>query len=93
MQAGLGTSQDCGRVLDPATVGLLGSGPLCRFASPAVLAVVLGSEASIQPQGSAAPDVVALLPDAIGSAAGGTWSWGIGELGFRGGERASSSWL
>ena len=36
-----------------------------------MLAVVLGSEASIQPQGSAVPDSVALLPDAIGSAAGG----------------------
>lgn len=67
----MGTSEDCGLVLDAATVDLLGSGPFCKFASPSILSVVMGSEASIRPQGSADPHFVALVPDTIGSAAGG----------------------
>lgn len=66
----MGTSLDCARVLDAATVELLGAGPLCRFTSSAVLTITLGSEASIQPVGTSAPDALGLLANAIGSAAG-----------------------
>lgn len=66
----MGTNLDCSLTLDMDTVALLGAGPNCRFKSATVLTVTLGSGASIMPAGTAAPDLVRLTSNGIGSAQG-----------------------
>ena len=70
----MGASGDCALVLASATVAKLGTGAYCSFSSTKTLAVTLGSEASILPVGSTAPDVLVLKENAVANAAGNSYN-------------------
>lgn len=70
MQGNLGLSTNCSKVLSQETVGKLGYGATCQFRVSSELAVTLGSQATILPNGTASPDVMSLAPNTIQSAAG-----------------------
>ncbi|QDZ25793.1 hypothetical protein A3770_19p83110 [Chloropicon primus] len=70
----MGSSQDCNLVLASATVGKLGTGATCSFTTAKELTITLGSEATILPVGSLAPDTVVIKENAIANAAGNSFN-------------------
>lgn len=68
--------QTCQKLLDPSVIAKLGNANRfsCGWSSKQTLLITLGYNATIQPVGSANPDPIVLLPNAIGNAASNSYN-------------------